>query len=305
MFVSDHPITVDGVRLDTLGYGIEGAALTIGGLRSGDQVLAGMDGVVASLEDAREPSIYALSMFVNGCDEDGLVPADRNRWGMLRQNLDMLLALFARTDALLDVREVVVGDPVTQDVQNALDAPQRQAYAKVSDTLAPDLQPGAVARFTVALNFPSVFWQDVDAQVWAQAALVSGTTYAVPTLDGSSAPISDAVVCLTGPATSPVKVADANTGAFVRLNANVPAGQTWRVNTATWESRMGATLGPDSADTDGTDMAAATDSGGRYPSLLRLTPRPDAGTRRVKMAVTAAGMAAASTLTVSARRKFL
>lgn len=499
-FVSDHPITVDGVRLDTLAYGIEGAALTIGGLRSGDQILAGVDGAVASLEDAREPSIYALSMFVNGCDEDGLVPADRSKWGLLRQNLDMLLHLFARTDALLDVREVIYTDPVTPDVEAALEAPQRQAFAKVSDTLAPDLAPGAVARFTVALNFPDVYWQDPAPLTWAKAvevvatnlvpnpdlvdsdgdgfadqwtggfldtanwttttdaggmtatavgvgtasggpeALVTldgpsgedtivvgmtfdgttaatwrvhilcydaggtylgsaatasglnadgvehtvsgtllpgtadarlalyqssdtvagdtlritaaraaygtafstgpfsgdtasdgtygyrwtgpvngsasekyllssgpatGVAYPVDTLDDSTAPISDAVVCVTGPATSPVQVADANTGAFVRLNANVPAGQTWRVNAATWESRMGAGLNPDSLDSAGADMAAVTDSGGRYPSLLRFTPRPDNGTRRVKVSLTAAGLTDDSELTVTARRKFL
>lgn len=305
MFVSDHPITVDGVRLDTLGYGIESATLTIGGLRSGDQVLAGMDGVVASLEDPRDPTLYSLSLFVRGSDEDGLVPADRSQWGLLRQNVDMLLALFGRTDALLDVREVVLGDPVTTDVEDALEGPQRQAWAKVSDTLAPEFQPGAVARFTVVLTLPAVFWQDVDAQTWTQAAVVSGTSYAVGTLDGSSAPISDAVVCVTGPATSPVVVSDANTGAFVRLNADIPAGETWRVDTATWESRMDAGLTPDSAPTDGVDMAAVTDSGGRYPSLLRLTPRPENGTRRVKVAVTAAGLTAASTLTLAARRKYL
>ena len=305
MFVSDHPIIVDGVRLDTLAWGVEAADLTIGGLRSGDQVLAGLDGVVPSWDDAREPSIYALSMFIRGTDEDGLVPADRSRWGMFRENLDALLHLFGRTSGPLDVREVVTSDPVTTDVQDALNAPQRQAFAKVDGALAPTMEPGAVGRLTVALSLSSVYWADVDPQTWTSGPLTTGVAHTVDTMEGGTAPVDDAVAVLTGPATSPVVIRDAHTGAFVRLNANVPAGQAWRVNVGTWSSRMAAGLTVDSDDTEGVSMDALTDQGGNYPSLLRLTPTLDTGARRVSVAVDAAGMTAATTLTLSARRKYL
>lgn len=303
-FVSSHPVSVDGVRLDTLAWGIEGAALTVGSVRSADAVLAGLDGTVPSLEDAREPGAYTLSMFVRGTDVDGTVPGG-DAWAAVRANLDGLLHLFADNGHLLDVREVVETSPVDPDVEPALAAPARQFYGKVQDALTPDLQPGAIARFTVTLTNPGCYWRDTDDADWAQAAVVNGGTYDVSTLAGSTAPVDDAVVLVTGPADAGVTVADPSTGAFVRLNAAIPADEAWRVNVGTWATRLGV-LTLDSDDTEGIDQAALTDQGGRYPSLLRLRPtrEPD-GTRLVRARVTGTGFAGTTSLSIRARRAYL
>lgn len=295
--VSDYPITVDGIRLDTLAWGLEASTRSLGALRSGDTLLAGLDGVVPSVNDAREPSTLALSMFVRGTDADGLVPVGRDAQAVYQENLDALLHLFAKSGTLLDLRMVM-------DADNTPGA-DRQAYGKVQDSIAPTDQPGDVGRLSVVVAIPGVTWRDLTSATWTQAAVVSGTTYEVATLAGSSGPVDDAVINLVGPFNAGAKITDPATGAFVRLNEGVAAGSAWRVNVDTWESRVGVGLTVNSADTAGTDKSGVTDQGGGYPRLLRLNPRLDAGTRKVKVKVEGAGFTAATTVSVKARRAFL
>ena len=103
---SAYPVTVDGRRLDDLAVGLEVSALTLGGLRSGDQVLAGLDGEVASLNDAREPSMFAMGMLVKGTDQDGFVPAGKDGQATYQSNLQTLKHLLCKTGTMLDVRRV-------------------------------------------------------------------------------------------------------------------------------------------------------------------------------------------------------
>lgn len=295
--VSDYPITVDGVRLDTLAWGVEAATRTVGAVRGADTLLAGLDGVQASLDDAREPSTLALSMFVRGTDADGLVPMGRDAQAVYQENLDALLHLFGKSGTLLTVGLVMDADNTP--------AADRTAQAKVLDSITPEDHPGDVGRLAVVLSIPGVSWRSAAPETWSQAAVVSGTSYEVTTLAGSSAPVDDAVVCLTGPADTGVKVVDPATGAFVRLNQVLTAGNVWRVNVDTWESRVGAGLTVDSIETAGVDKSSVTDQGGGYPRLLRLNPRLDAGTRRVKVQVVGAGFTAATSVAVKARKAFL
>lgn len=303
-YVSDHPVSVDGVRLDTLAWGIESAGLTIGGLRQGNAVLAGVDGEVASLEDARDAGSYGLSMFVRGCDPDGAVPASRDQQAVMRANLDELLHLFARTDSLLDVREVVESDTVPGTVLGELPGVERQFWGKVEGAISPTLEPGAAARFTVVLSNPSGYWRDPASADWSHAGVVTGTTYDVTTLEGSSGPVDDAVFLLEGPADAGVQIVDARTGAFVRLNTALGAGNGWRVDSGAWESRSGA-VDLNTAPTAGTDAAPVTDQGGRYPRLLRLTPYRSGTVRKVSVKVVGTGFTGATTLRVRARRAYL
>ena len=304
-YVSDHPLSVDGVRLDTLAWGIQASELKVGGLRAADDVLAGLDGEAASLNDAREPSTLTLSMFVRGTDEDGTVPADQDAQSQLRENLDTLLHLFAQSGRLIEVRETVGASLVSADVEPDLDAAERSFYAKVADSIAPATEVGAVARFTVALRNPGCYWRDPAPADWTRTAPTTGTVYDVDTLTGSSAPVDDAVLLLAGPTTGPATITDPATGAFVRLNEPVPAGSAWRVNVDTWETRVGPGLTLDSPDTAGTNRDAVTDQGGGYPRFLRLNPRRTGGARRVQISVTAAGMTAATALSIRARRAYL
>jgi hypothetical protein len=305
VYLSSHPITVNGLRLDTLAWGIESSAMRLGGLRSADAVLAGLDGYVASLDDAREPSSLGLAMFLRGTDEDGSVPAGQDAYQTLRYNLDTILHAMGQSGGLIDVREAVGPSWAADPVLGLTGADVRQFYGKVRDALEPNLEQGSSARLTVVIENPGVYWRPLDTADWSQAGPVSGTTYEVTTLQGTSGPVDDAVILLAGPTTGAATITDTATGAFVRLNEAIPAGSAWRINVATWESRVGAGLTLGSADTTGTDKSAVTDQGGGYPRLLRLNPRRSGGARKVNLKVEATGMTGATTLSVRARKTLL
>jgi hypothetical protein len=268
-------------------------------------VLSGLDGVAASTGDAREPSSYALSMFVRGTDADGFVPEDRDAWAKLRANLDDLLHLFLRTDSLIRVSEVVESDGVPGTVLDVLPYTEREFYGKVLDTIEPELEAGAIARFGVVFSNPGVYWRDPVPQDFTQV-VVSGTQYEVPGLEGASGPVSDAILTLHGPADAGVAIYDVTTGAFVRLATALSATDVWRVNVGTWSSRVAVGLNLDSADVTGTDATADTDQGGQYASLLRLMPtRQTDGTRTVKVKVVGGGFTGATALSLRTRRAYL
>lgn len=288
--LSAYPVSIDGVRLDTLAWGIEASSLRIGGLRSADVVLAGLDGVVPSLTESREPSSYSLSMFVRGTDEDGLVPGGRQPFGLFVENLANLLHLFTRAGSLLDVREVV-------DEAGTV----RQFYGKATESLEPEMELGAVGRFRVVIDNPGVWWQDVATQDWSVTNPALGTPLVVSTLTGSSAPVDDAVVAVKGPWVNP-SVMDVTTGNLVRLGATLGASDVWRVNVGTWTSQVGA-LTVASADSAGLDRNVVTESTGAYPRLLRLAPARVSGQRQVRIQVGGSGTSSASTVTIRARRK--
>ena len=287
---SSRPVSVDGVRLDTLAWNVEKIERATAGRRSGDYDIPNLDGTVASLNDALEPASYGLHMWLRGTDVDGAVPA-AGSLDTLRANLDELLHLFGKRHALLDLREQVSATE------------ERRAWAKVTDAIAPELNtPGSAGTFTVALTIPAGMWEDVATQDWTQANPV--TSAEVTTLRGSTERVNDAIFLVEGPATTP-RITDPTTGMWVELGFSLPAGSFWRFNSATWSSRTGA-VGLGSADTTGTDRAGVTAMGGPSRAYgLPLTPVRDTGARRVRATLSAAsGLTTASKLSIRARRKY-
>lgn len=119
---STRPITVDGVRLDTLAWNIEKVERATAGRRSGDYSSPLMDGTVAGLNDALEPSVFGLQMWLQGTDVDGAVPA-AGRTTTLRENLDELLHLFGKRHQLLDLREQTGNGTWARNLVTNRDAP--------------------------------------------------------------------------------------------------------------------------------------------------------------------------------------
>lgn len=290
---SIRPISIDGVRLDTLAWNITRVSRATAHRRSADVELAGVDGLVPTLNDPLGAAQYGLDMFVRGTDADGAVPP-AGSLDTFRANLDELLHLFGKRHALLEVTEQVSATA------------SRRALAKVTDAIAPDVQPGALGQFTVAMVIPSGVWEDTATTDWAgTAGAASGTVQTVTTLDGATERITDAIVLVEGPVTNP-RVTDQASGAYVQLNQALAAGQFWRVNVGTWASRYGAGLGLGSADTTGTDGQAFTAYGGtrNVAHFLPLVPVRANGTRRVSIALTGTGITAATRVTIRARRKY-
>lgn len=105
-YTSDRPITVDGVRLDTLAWNISQINRATAATRSADVEVPGRDGAIPSLNDPLEPVQVGLEMFVMGTDADGRVP-NGSRRDRFWANLDELIHLFSKRHALLDVQETV------------------------------------------------------------------------------------------------------------------------------------------------------------------------------------------------------
>lgn len=291
-FTSDRPVSVDGVRLDTLAWNVQKINRATAPRRSGDYDIQNMDGVVPSVNDPLEPTTYGLEMWLRGTDADGSVPVAGSR-DTLRANLDEVLHLFGKRHALLDLREKVS------------DTLERRAWAKVVDSIQPDLNtPGGQGTFTVALTIPAGVWEDVDATDQTIDAPV--TAAELTGLQGATERVNDAIFLVTGPANTP-RITDPATGMWVELGANLAGGQFWRFNSATWASRYGAGLGLGSADTTGTDGSGVTTTGGPSRAYgLPLTPIRDTGLRRVRATLTAAsGIVAVTTkLSTRTRRKY-
>lgn len=289
---STRPITVDGVRLDTLAWNITKITRAVAARRDRSVSLPGRDGVVPSLDDDLEPVTFGLDMFVMGTDADGLVPVAGRRDTLLN-NLDELVHLFGKRHSLLDLRETVAGGT------------ERRAWAKVQDTISPDVNTtGSAGEFTVSLVLPYGVWEDPTTTDWAQVAPVSAAP--VVSLQGATERIGDAIFAVKGPATNP-RITDVATGSWVELRDTLTAAETWRVNALTWATRKGTTVSVGSSDTVGTDRTAVTVTGGpQRGSALVLTPIRDTGARRVGVTLSAtAGIVNGTTaLTVRAARKY-
>lgn len=289
---SDRPISVDGVRLDTLAWNVEKVVRSTASRRSADVTLANLDGSLPSVNDALEPVDFGLQMWLRGTDVDGGVPAPGSR-DTFRANLDALLHLFGTRHRLLEVTEQTSATET------------RRAFAKVSASISPDVNvTGSAGTFSVALTIPAAMWEDAASTDVTLNAPVSAAEPAG--LIGGTERINDAVYLVTGPASTP-RITDPTTGMWVELGANLPAGQFWRFNSATWASRYGSGLGLGSADTTGTDGTAITVTGGPGRAYgLPLVPVLSGGTRRVRVTLTAAsGIVNGTTkLSLRARRKY-
>ncbi len=292
---SARPISVDGVRLDTLAWNITKITRATAGRRSGDYEVPNLDGAIPSLNDALEPASFGLEMWLRGTDADGGVPA-AGGLDTMRTNLDELLHLFGKRHALLEVRERV----------SATD--ERRALCKLADAITPELNaPGSAGVMNVALDIPSGQWEDATATTWSAVASGASATSApamvVTSLTGATERVNDAVVVVRGPAAQP-RLTDTATGMFVQLDRTLASGEDWRLDSGTWSSKV--STGGGFSDT-GADVAGLTNVGGPARGYaLPLTPVRASGVRTVSVQITAAGGIANGTTTVSvqARRKY-
>lgn len=290
---SSFPVTVDGVRLDSSAWNITAKSRSLAGVRNGDSVLPGVDGVAQSLNDDFEPATMTLSMWVVGTDANGVVPPTSNGMAQCRANLDELAFLFGKRHGLLNVTEVVNAQGAT-----------RRFFGKVVDAITPEIRAGGRATFTVSLQIGDAMWEDETASDWSATGIASGVSTEVTTMLGATGPISDGIFVVTGPAANP-QINDLTTSAYVRLNRTLAAGEAWRVNAATWSTRYGTGLTLGSNDTAGAAADAITVFGGGNARMLRMVPQNAAGGRRVYLSLGGTGFSAATALAVRARRKYL
>ena len=285
------PLTIDGVRLDTLAWNIETleGRLTFPSTRAERPVIPGDDGAVFIPNQSFDEGVQTLSMWVRGCDVDGAIPGGSSAMQEFRTNLLKLTRIFGIKHRMLDVRQTWPAGVI-------------QYYASVDDTF--DFSGNALnksAKFAVVLKIPDVFGQDVNTTDYSSATnLTTGTTLTLTALDGGSAPVRDAIIVVNGPATNP-RLTNPETGEWVQLNATIASGTNWRFNCATWETRTGAGLTVSSSDTTGTSRVAETAYGSGGARFMTLTPR-DAGPPQLTL--TGTGLGTNTQVLIRARRKF-
>jgi hypothetical protein len=284
------PMTVDGVRLDTLAWNIEtlNGRLAIPGVRGEDPVIPGDDGAVFVPNKSYDTGRMTLSMWVRGSDVNGLVPVMSSQIAEFRKNLDTIGKMFTVRHRLLDIRQTWPAGDI-------------QYLCKVEQPW--DFSANAVnprAKFAVELSIPRVFGQDVATTDFASATgLTTGTTVTITTHAGHTAPINDAILVVRGPATNP-RLTNPDTGEWVQYNGTIASGSDWRIDCDLWETRTGVGIGLSSGA--GTNQVANTSYAGGGARFMRLTPRPSGGPQVV---LTGSAFGGNTQVLARARRKFI
>ncbi|MGI5161384.1 hypothetical protein [Microbispora sp. CA-102843] len=284
--------TVDGVPMDSTGWYLtpttrrrplpaaKAVAVEVPG-RAGQLPVLGLD---------VEATTITLGLFVTCCRPDGT----EGDLEALEHNLAALYSVFGVRHRLLDVRH--------------MPAPgiELQASATVLAAADPDVDiPNRYARMQVVLTIPGTYWRDVSALTWAGKLPAAAQT--VTPLAGSTAPIVDALVRITGPATNP-KITDVATGVTLAYAGAITGGQRVLVDCENMRAARVSTNTWDLAG--GTDVTGSVDSTGPGSASrwLHLTPAMaghDPFSRAITVTTTATGTSGASAVEIRARRAHL
>ncbi|QFY09647.1 hypothetical protein GBF35_25995 [Nonomuraea phyllanthi] len=182
----------------------------------------------------------------------------------------------------------------------------RVAGVAVEAVADPEYFPGAaMARLTAVVKVPGVYWRDEADATWTGA--MPGVGQVVTPLAGSTGPIADALLRVTGPAVQPA-VTDVATGGMVAYTGTVQAGEHLLVDCG---GLRAAVVTTDTWDlTSGTDVTGdinATGPGSAF-RWLHLTPAMAVGdphSRAVLVDAAASGASAESAVAIRARRSYL
>jgi hypothetical protein len=291
---SAWPVTIDGARIDTLGYNIE----TLSGRdylpvqRYTTQVIPGRNGVQVAYEDAFEQGLFVLRGWVIGADADGNVPTTQRQ--EFEKNMELLFGLLANAR----------GRNVELRQTSAATGGVRRANGILTEAVTPELFSPEAARFVMTFTLPDGVWEDVTTP--ADFSLVNAVSVGasnVTTLLDGTAPIDDGRFLVTGPVATP-RLTDVSSGAWIQLNRTLAAGQNWLFDCNTRVSRFGTGLTLASADSSGTDDWPNTVHSGQF-SMFKMHPYLFSGvTRYPRLTLTGTGSTAATAFAVRAKRKY-
>lgn len=277
-------ITFDGVQLNTYAKNIStfSGRLSTPEIRGDTLVLPNRSGYIFTPNRPLGPGEMVWSMWVLGCNDNGVVPVGSNFRQQFQANWDSLSRLFTRRSRMSSVSKVMP------------DGTTRECSVEVIEKLEPEAAAGGTrAEFTVGLNIPSVYWQDTSNTV--QSATVGATlpkTLNLTSFAGMTGTIEDAVITVTGAIANP-RVTETETGAYVQLNDTLTASQTWVVDCGAFTSVKGGS----------TDVVISTVHVG-HPRFLIITPW-NGTTTTPQLVLSGTGGGANTQLSVSARRKWI
>ncbi|WP_433235547.1 hypothetical protein ACQPYK_25530 [Streptosporangium sp. CA-135522] len=248
--------------------------------RAGDLPIMGLD---------HEATSFGLALTVYSRTPDG----HNGGFEQLEANMEALGALLGVRHRLITCKWVA-GSII------------RVAGVTIEAVSEPEVNVGAaLARLTAVVKVPGVYWRDEADSTWT--GTLPGAEQIVTPLAGSTGPIVDALLRVTGPAVNP-SVTDVATGGTVAYAGTVPAGQhllidcgrlqAATVTTDTWDLSTGS---------DVTGKVNATGPGSAF-RWLHLTPAMALGdphSRAVLVSAAASSTTGASALKIRARRSYL
>lgn len=242
--------------------------------RSVDVDVPGVDGNIPIYGESIDATALALEISVYGTPEQ------------IEERVQFLRALLGRTTGPL-----IVGK------RGGLVADAKPA--SISDPV----MTAHYARLSATLTIPSGVWRGPQA-TWTHPDPTTTATQTVDTLDGASRPITDALILITGPATTPI-VTDTATDSTIRYTGQVPDGQKLLIDTRHWRAARGSSVSWSSTGTNASTGLEATGPASDV-TVFPLTPRPgltDAGALTTAPAITFSASGTDSTTTVQIRAR--
>lgn len=248
--------------------------------RAVNQVVPGFDGIMPVAYESLEAPPQVIALSVGGDGSGGETDLG------LQQNLNALGALFRNATLLT----------------KTVDGVSRTATVQLGSLSAPEYAPDATAKVTATLRLVKSYWRGPSGD-YSRLHPPLGGVNRVTTLDGSSGPVDDALILITGPIANP-RVTDLASGEWVQANFTVAAGEKLLINCATWQARRGTTV----TYAGGGSIVSQTLSASKgRAALLRLTPAMTAGDpldTRVTVSLTGTGDNADTTLGIRAQPAF-
>ncbi len=266
--------------------------------RSRNIQIPGRSGSIWVANSDYEDGTVAISLIVQEYDETGAAGGATQA----AINLENILEIVGQNQKLVSVTEV-------------LGTYSRKTMAEVSTSIdASHIGAGLKAyRVPIVMSVPGSFWKDGAVTPSFTAPVTNGTTdITVGTLTGSTAPIRDGVIRLTGPISSEVAIRaltrDSNMStvavADVVFNSALAAGQYLYIDLKTFTARRSTSATAWSSG--GTDVTEFLDYATRGPLQLIPTRFTTGSTNReVRIRVVAAGTSAASAIEIRAERTYL
>jgi hypothetical protein len=250
-----------------------------------NMLVGGLDGAHPAVVEAYELTTLNLQMVCRGSDTVSV-----------EEVFQALTSLMSNRARLVTVKRLLFGHITTAQAKLA-------SIANITR-----IETGDQITFTALFTIPDVFFRDVTPITWDKPAPVSGTIYNVESLSNSGFDITDSLIKLVGPMTTPV-FRDVNSGGEFSVKT-LAAGQQALIDcyqgTVTQTGFSAGMWTPGNGNDISYTLRTKGPSSGRR--TLWLTPGVVAGDlfdRRISVAVTASGMSGTSRIAIRARRTFL
>jgi hypothetical protein len=285
-----EPVMIGALPMQTMAWNImnrSGRRLPAA-FRGATTVVPGQSGQQFVANRPYEAGTWTLTTWVLGCYPDGSMPPD----------FEDMRRLFEENLARIQEAISKAWTPLTVYAWQP-DGSVRTASATLSAMTEGTVQMGGIrAEYAFAFEILSGWWKDWLSTTTSLTG-VSGTSWSnqalqLPSLVGSTAPIEDAIITVTGPATNPVITSDS--GVSVQCGTpgtpvTVAAGTTWVVDSGKWTSTRNAV----------SNLSEVSHSG--HVKFLSIPAVENFGVPKITM--NASGTTTATALSVQAARSHL